>query len=204
MTNSFFTVKEPAEAEIIIKKSRFIAAVMPVETAATADQFVKTISKKHQTATHNVFAYVINEQSQRFSDDGEPAGTAGKPVLEVISRKNLTKTAIVVTRYYGGILLGAGGLIRAYSDAAKEGIAKAGIVERILHQKLIITLDYQWLGLVKRELEKANGKKIEINYDRQVNLSVLLPPATAQNITNRLIEATGAQINIEKGELIYF
>lgn len=204
MTNSFFTVKEPAEAEIIIKKSRFIAAVMPVETAAAADQFVKTISKKHQTATHNVFAYVINEQSQRFSDDGEPAGTAGKPVLEVISRKNLTKTAIVVTRYYGGILLGAGGLIRAYSDAAKEGIAKAGIVERILHQKLIITLDYQWLGLVKRELEKANGKKIEINYDRQVNLSVLLPPATAQNITNRLIEATGAQINIEKGELIYF
>ncbi len=203
VTDSYYTLQQPAEAEITIKKSRFIATVAPVEDEEAAEKFIKLISEKHKDATHNVFAYVINEQKQRFSDDGEPSGTAGKPVLEVINRKGLVKTAVVVTRYYGGILLGAGGLVRAYSQAANLGLEKAGIVERVRHQKIIITMDYQWLGLVKREVENCDAKDIKLDYGQQVKLQALVIPPLVPGLISRLTEATAAQITIEQAGFFY-
>lgn len=200
---SFYTLEQSAITEIVIRKSRFIASVAPVANEEQAVTFVNEVRNQHSNATHNVFAYVINEQVQRFSDDGEPSGTAGRPTLELINRKGLVKTSVVVTRYYGGILLGAGGLVRAYSEAAAAGIDAAGIVERILHQQIQITADYQWLGLVKRELENINAIDTQITYDQRVQITCHLKPELIQTISTRLIEATAAQINITTGDFRY-
>lgn len=200
---SYYTLKQKATAEIVIKKSRFIASVAPVASEEQGINFVNDIRNQHCNATHNVFAYVINEQLQRFSDDGEPSGTAGRPTLEVINRKGLIQTAVVVTRYYGGILLGAGGLVRAYSDAANAGIAAAGIVERVLHRQLQITADYQWLGLVKRELENIKAVDIQVSYGQRVQFTAHLRPELIENFSQRLIEATAAQVSIATGEFTY-
>ncbi|MEG6616011.1 YigZ family protein [Peptococcaceae bacterium 1198_IL3148] len=199
----FLTLGKFSQTEIIIKKSKFIASATPVCDENEANNFIKQIKKEHSQATHNVFAYVINDQIQRSSDDGEPSGTAGRPMLEVINRKNLIKTAVVVTRYFGGIMLGAGGLVRAYTEATIKGIEQAGIIERQIYQQLHIQLDYQWVGLVKRELESAEGKELAINYGQQVEMSVYLLPKNIKLITEKLIEATGSQISIEEGSLKY-
>ncbi|MBM7855664.1 putative YigZ family protein [Desulfohalotomaculum tongense] len=203
MKNSYLTLQQPVQTEIIIKKSRFITSASPVDNEDEANAFIEQIRTEHSTATHNVFAYVINEQVQRFSDDGEPSGTAGRPVLEVINRKGLSKTALVVTRYFGGIMLGAGGLVRAYSEAAVKGIETAGIVEKLLHRQLNITMDYHWIGLVKREVENAGAKQLHIQYLQQVKMQFYLLPDAAKSLTQKLIEATAAQINIEEGPLSY-
>lgn len=200
---NFYTLGQSAITEIMIKKSRFIASVAPVASEEQGVNFVKKVRDKHNNATHNVFAYVINEQVQRFSDDGEPSGTAGKPILEVINRKGLVQTAVVVTRYYGGILLGAGGLVRAYSESAVAGIDTAGIVEKILHQQLQVTADYQWLGLVKRELESIGAMNTEITYDQRVQITCYIRPDLLQTISTRLTDATAAQVNIIKGNFNY-
>jgi uncharacterized YigZ family protein len=201
--NNYLTLENFSRTEIIIKKSRFIASAAPVSDEEDATNFIAQIRKEHSQATHNVFAYVINEQVQRFNDDGEPSGTAGRPVLEVINRKNLIKSAIVVTRYFGGIMLGAGGLVRAYTEATIKGIESAGIIEKLIYQQLHITLDYQWIGLVKRELESVDGKKLNFSYGQQVEISVYLPPKTIKLLTPKLIEATASQISIEEGLLTY-
>ena len=200
---NFYTLGQSAITEIMIKKSRFIASVAPVASEEQGVNFVKKVRDKHNNATHNVFAYVINEQVQRFSDDGEPSGTAGKPIMEVINRKGLVQTAVVVTRYYGGILLGAGGLVRAYSESAVAGIDTAGIVEKILHQQLQVTADYQWLGLVKRELESIGAMNTEITYDQRVQITCYIRPDLLQTISTRLTDATAAQVNIIKGNFNY-
>src|SRR5699024_4890875 len=120
--------------EIIINKSRFIGYASPVESEKSAQEFIDTIKQKHKDATHNVFAYIIgqNKNIQRYSDDGEPSGTAGIPILEMMKKEDLTDTVIVVTRYFGGIKLGAGGLVRAYIKGAKCGLESANIVEKVL------------------------------------------------------------------------
>ena len=203
MKNKYLTLQKPAQTEIIIKKSRFITSAFPVNNEAEATIMIQQIKKDHHQATHNVFAYVINEQIQRFSDDGEPSGTAGKPVLEVIHHKGLSETALVVTRYFGGIMLGAGGLVRAYSEAAAKGIEAASVIEKLLYRELFITMDYQWLGAVKREIENAGGKQIDLSYEQQVVIhSYLLPPAL-EAVTKKLIDITAAQIIIEAGQFSY-
>lgn len=203
MKDSFNTLHKPAQTEIIIKKSRFISSAAPVKDEEDANAFIQKLKKEHSQANHNVFAYVINEQIQRFSDDGEPSGTAGKPVLEIIINKNLVNTAIVVTRYFGGIMLGAGGLVRAYRDAAIKGIEAAGVIQRLLHRELIITMDYHWLGLVKREIENKGGKQMDISYEQHVMIKVLMLPDDAAALSNQLIESTAAQIDIKQGDLKY-
>lgn len=203
MLDGYLTIKKTAQTLIIIKKSRFIACTSPVNNEQDAQAHVANIKKEHSQANHNVFAYVVNKQIQRFSDDGEPSGTAGKPILEVIHQKLLSNLVITVTRYFGGIMLGAGGLIRAYREAAIKVIEEAEVVKKILHQELYITMDYQWLGLVKREVEKAAGKKIDLTYNQQVKMKVLLQPDTAKILVERIIEATCAQVIIQKGQFFY-
>lgn len=142
MIKRYKTVAGRVEVEISEKKSRFIATMMPVKTQEEVDGFLGELRKTYWNATHNCFAYQIGERNeiQRFSDDGEPQGTAGKPILDVLKGEELRDTAIVVTRYFGGTLLGTGGLVRAYGRSAKEGVLAAGILECILMRRYLVTI----------------------------------------------------------------
>ncbi|MGI6406393.1 MAG: YigZ family protein [Syntrophaceticus sp.] len=201
MKDSFYTINKAAVVEIEIKRSKFIAAASPVDDEDAASSFIERIKEEHKRATHNVFAYLINEQVMRCSDDGEPAGTAGKPVLEVLKKQDLERTAVVVTRYFGGIKLGAGGLVRAYSDAAKRVVDSAGIVKKRLHQEIFVRVDYQFFGSVKRELEMAGGMIQDIRYDEQVMISCLLPVGV--DVSQRLSGITSGQVEQKQGEFCY-
>ncbi|MGG3841862.1 YigZ family protein, partial [Anoxybacillus kestanbolensis] len=157
MLEAYYTVKGYGEAEIIIEKSRFICYVERATTEEEAVRFIHQIKKKHWDATHNCSAYIIGEHDhiQKANDDGEPSGTAGVPMLEVLKKKKLKDTVVVVTRYFGGIKLGAGGLVRAYGKAVTEGLKASGIVERKLMRIMHTTIDYTWLGKVENELRSS-------------------------------------------------
>lgn len=172
---TYKSVSGKVETELIVKKSRFISRVFPVYNEADAEQIVGDIKELHRDATHNVFAWQvgINKTVQRCSDDGEPSGTAGRPVLEVIKQNELVNVLVVITRYFGGIKLGAGGLIRAYSQAAREGIEKAGIVEKALHIKYVVTVDYPLVNTLQPTIIKKH-KIIDTAYGEQVAFSVLV------------------------------
>ncbi|MFA9422552.1 MAG: YigZ family protein, partial [Sedimentibacter sp.] len=156
--------------EIIINKSKFIGSVSPVSSEDEALEFIGKIKKEFKDATHNVYAYVIGENSniQRYSDDKEPSGTAGMPVLNVIMQENLKNVVVVVTRYFGGVLLGVGGLVRAYTKAAKIGLESGIIVEKNLYNHVTFPIDYTLLGKMENELiknkfivkEKIYGDKV--------------------------------------------
>ena len=203
MQDKIITIRKPAQTEIMVKKSRFIVSALPVEHEQEALNFIKQVKKEHNQANHNVYAYLIDEHAQRYSDDGEPGGTAGKPAIDVIKHQGLSGIALVITRYFGGILLGAGGLARAYADAAVRGIEVAGIYERLLYQELKISIDYHWLGLIKHELENSGGQQIDIKYGQRVNMQVYLRPKTLELVVKRIIDKTAAQVVVEKGQCIY-
>ena len=151
MRKDYTTVKGYGEREIVISKSRFIAYVERAETEQEAIDFIDKIKKMHPSATHNCSCYLIGEHDniQKANDDGEPSGTAGVPMLEVLKKQGLKDTVVVVTRYFGGIKLGGGGLIRAYGKATTEGIDAAQVVERKLHHLMRVSIDYTWLGKVE-------------------------------------------------------
>jgi len=157
MTYPYYTVKKPTMVEITIQKSRFIGHVRRVSSEEEARSIIDAISKEHWKANHNCYAYVVGEDSgiQKASDNGEPAGTAGVPILEVIKKKNLRDTLIVVTRYFGGIKLGAGGLIRAYSKTASAAISASGIVERLAMKVFAIKIDYSLYGTIENALRET-------------------------------------------------
>ena len=152
MDKIYRTIYTYGEEETIINKSRFIGYAMPIETEEEALEFIEKIKTKHRDATHNVYAYVLGKDSnaQRFSDDGEPSGTAGIPVLEVIKKENLRNVVVVVTRYFGGIKLGTGGLIRAYTRGAKIGLDAGTIVDMVLHSRIKIRIDYTLYGRIEK------------------------------------------------------
>ena len=195
---TFKSVAIQAETEVIIKKSRFISLVFPVNTETEAEAFLHQVKEAHKDATHNVFAWQvgISKTLQRCSDDGEPSGTAGRPVLEVIKQNGLVNVLVVVTRYFGGIKLGAGGLIRAYSQAAREGLAKAGVVEKALHHKYEFTVDYSCLGSVQAILEKY-AKIVNTIYGEQVTFTVLVLNKDLIELQNMLNDATGGQLVVK-------
>jgi len=145
------TLAGPGEAELVERKSRFIGYAMPIADEAAALDFLNEVKAKHRDATHHVYAFQAGEQNEimRSSDDGEPAGTAGRPVLEVIKKESLSDTAVVVVRYFGGVLLGAGGLVRAYGKSAAQAIAAAGMVWRVLGQGYSLSFDYGYIGKVQ-------------------------------------------------------
>jgi len=203
MKDRYKTLAKTANTEIIIKKSRFITSVSPVASEEEAIDFISRVKKEQSQANHNVYAYIINEQTQRYSDDGEPGGTAGRPVLDVIKRKDIVKAAVVVTRYFGGILLGAGGLVRAYSEAAVNGIEAAGIVEKLLYRGLYLSMDYPWLGVVKREVENAGGRSVSIDYGQRVQINAFFRPAVVEALTTKITEITAAQVIIQLGDFVY-
>ena len=174
MRNNYRTVKSYGESEIIIQKSQFLTYVNRAETEKEAQDFIQTIKQNHRDATHNCSAYIIGEhdQIQKANDDGEPSGTAGFPMLEVLKKQGLKDTVVVVTRYFGGIKLGGGGLIRAYGKATTEGIDAAKVVERKLHHLIKISIDYTWLGKVENEVRNSEYPLKEINYAELVEVFV--------------------------------
>ena len=198
MRADYYTVKNYGESELIIQKSRFLTYVLRAETEDEALEFIQEIKKKHHNANHNCSAYMIGEHDtiQKANDDGEPTGTAGVPMLEVLKKQGLKDTVVVVTRYFGGIKLGGGGLIRAYGRATSEGIAATGTVERKLHHLMKVTIDYTWLGKVENEIRQSPYPLKEISYADGVNLFVYVPVAEADVFTAWMAELTNGQAEI--------
>ncbi|MFY0783700.1 YigZ family protein [Peribacillus simplex] len=205
MLTQYLTVAGRGEHEIIIEKSRFISHIARVETEEAAQAFIQEIKKKHKDATHNCSAYMIGEQNQiqKALDDGEPSGTAGVPILEVLKKKELKDTAVVVTRYFGGIKLGAGGLIRAYSKATSEGINTTGVVIRKLMRVISTTVDYTWLGKLENELRSSIYQIKEIQYLDQVNILVYVEEIQKEAYTAWITELTNGQGQITEDEMLY-
>lgn len=205
MRNRYLTVKGYGEQEIIIQKSRFIAYVNRAESEEEAQAFIQRIKKKNWDATHNCSAYLIGEfdQIQKANDDGEPAGTAGVPMLEVLKKRKMKDTVVVVTRYFGGIKLGAGGLVRAYSRAVSEGLDAAGIVERKPVTVHRVTIAYPWLGKVEKELRSSQFFIKDIHYLDRVQMDVYVDEGEEDTFSHWLTDLTNGQAVIEKGEALY-
>lgn len=192
--------------ELIEKKSRFIATVRPVETEGEAVAFIEEVKKLYWDARHNCSAFVIGKNAEltRCSDDGEPGGTAGRPILEVLLGEEIRNAAIVVTRYFGGTLLGTGGLIRAYTRAAQSGLAASEIVTMRYGIRLRILTDYNGGGKIQYILGQAGVLPYETVYTEQVAFSVLLPINMLEMIQKRIVEATAAKVRMEEVERLYF
>ena len=205
MLPRYYTVKGNGEHEIVIQKSRFIAHVARVETEEAAQDFIQRIKKENWNATHNCSAYLIgeNDHIQKANDDGEPSGTAGVPILEVLKKKHLKDTVVVVTRYFGGIKLGAGGLIRAYGKSTSEGINATGIVERKLMKVMSTVIDYTWLGKIENELRSSVYAIKDIHYLDNVKIETYVEDGEVQNFVDWMVELTSGQGEILEGEVVY-
>ena len=198
MREDYRTVKNYGESELTIQKSKFLTYVQRAETEEEAINFINEIKKMHHTASHNCSAYLIGEHDgiQKANDDGEPSGTAGVPILEVLKKQGLKDTVVVVTRYFGGIKLGGGGLIRAYGRATSEGIASTGTVERKLHYLMKVSIEYTWLGKVENEIRQSNYSLDEIIYEDGVHLFVYIPVKEDAIFIEWVTEMTSGQAQI--------
>lgn len=205
MLQQYLTVKKTGEHEISIQRSRFIAHITRAETEQQAQDFISTIKKLHWDATHNCSAYLIGEhdQIQKANDDGEPSGTAGVPILEVLKKRKLKDTAVVITRYFGGIKLGAGGLIRAYGKATSEGLDAVGLVERKLMQIIHVKIDYTWLGKIEKELRASTYKIKEIHYLDTVEVETFVDESHVLTFMDWMVELTNGQCQMAKGNMVY-
>ncbi len=200
------TVYKGGENEIIEKKSRFIATVIPAEDEDTALAFIEAMKKKYWNASHNCYAYVIGERGelQRCSDDGEPGGTAGRPMLDVLLGEEIRNVAVVVTRYFGGTLLGTGGLVRAYSSATKAGLEASTVITKIWGSKLMISTDYTGLGKIQYILGQRGLKILDSQYTDQVLLTVMIPETELKEVEEELVEGTNGQAGLSVEEQCYF
>lgn len=204
MKEEYRTVLHTASAELVEKRSRFIATVKPVHSEEEALEFLESLKKKYWDARHNVYAYVLEENNiQRYSDDGEPAGTAGLPVLDMIKKEGLGNLIVVVTRYFGGILLGTGGLVHAYSKSAKMGIEAADPVTMVLCREVKISCDYSLLGKIQNEILNQGLKISETEYQTSVTVSLLVPVSRMESFSKNMIDKTNGKIGIELGETGY-
>jgi uncharacterized YigZ family protein len=205
MLSDYLTVKETGQHEIVIDKSRFIAHISRAKTEEEAINFIQKIKKEHNSATHNCSAYLIGETDniQKANDDGEPSGTAGVPMLEVLKKRELKDTVAVVTRYFGGIKLGAGGLIRAYGKSVSEGLNHIGVVQRQLHQIIHITVDYTLLGKMENELRNSVYPIKEMNYLDKVEIQMYVPVNEADAFQEWITDLSNAQSEINLGEQEY-
>ncbi len=189
--------------EIVEKKSRFIANVKAVKSEDEAIEFINEIKKKYWDARHNCMAYVVND-IQRFSDDGEPSGTAGKPILDVITGRELTNAVIVVTRYFGGVLLGTGGLVRAYQKASIEALEDAVIAEKKQGKKFSIITDYTGLGKIQYIAANEGVNIMDTQYTDNVNIIIVCDSEKYEVFTKKVIEATAGKANITTAEDVVF
>jgi uncharacterized YigZ family protein len=202
----YSTVRQYGNQEIVIKKSRFIGHARPVATEEEAVAFIVELKKKYWDATHNCSAYLIGErdQFQKALDDGEPSGTAGKPILEVIKHRGLKNIVVVVTRYFGGIMLGAGGLVRAYTDGAVAGVDAAEPIVKVLHREIIVDVDYSWYGKIENELRGRGYRVGEVLFADRVRVQCLPEAGEAARFQAWITDVTQGQAILETGEERYF
>ena len=194
-TEGYFTPTAFGEAEFTEKRSRFIGRVWPVENEEEALLHLKEMREQHWDATHNVYAYILREGGiMRYSDDGEPQGTSGMPVLNVFRGRELVNVCCVVTRYFGGILLGTGGLVRAYSRSARLALEQAGISRVGLWDRLLAVCPYSLYERVRRELDLAGAITEDTDFGADVSLELLLPAGEAEKLNRRLRELSGGDV----------
>lgn len=197
MTESHRMVAKNGTHEIEIKKSRFICHLFRVTSEDEAREHIEAVRKEHWNATHNCTAWIIGENQalQRSSDDGEPAGTAGMPMLEVLRRRELTDTLAVVTRYFGGVMLGAGGLIRAYGGAVSEALDVIGVVERKPLSVVQIVADYETAGRLENAIRAQEMNLVDVGYDADVTFELVMAPDEVQSFEMWLQELTNGEIS---------
>ena len=190
------------EGEITEKKSRFIATVRPVQSEEEATAFISEMKKKYWDAKHNCSAFVIGERQEltRCSDDGEPAQTAGRPMLDVLLREGITDVAVVVTRYFGGVLLGTGGLVRAYQAATQAGLAVSQIIEKKQGSRLIIHTDYTGLGKLQYLFGQQSTAILNTTYEADVTLTILVPAEQKESLPKEITELTNGSVQMEWGD----
>ncbi|MCD8022612.1 MAG: YigZ family protein [Lachnospiraceae bacterium] len=199
-------VYKGGEAEVVEKKSRFIATVLPITNEQEALDFIAAMKKKYWDARHNCFAYVVGERQelQRCSDDGEPQGTAGRPMLEVLLGEDVHNVAVVVTRYFGGVLLGTGGLVRAYSKTVQEGLRNSTIIERQDGFWLEIRTDYSGIGKIQYLLGQRGLPILDSEYTDSVLLCTVVPKEQADGLREALTEATAGKVEFQKAEPVSY
>lgn len=206
MSDFYKTVYEGGSDEIEEKKSRFIAHIKPVHSIEEASAFIAEIKKEYWDARHNCSAFVLGENSEitRSSDDGEPSGTAGKPILEVLLGEGLTDVVCVVTRYFGGTLLGTGGLIRAYTQATKAGLAASVVIEKRLGITIVVTVDYTLEGKLRYMLEERGLKLLDTVYSEKAQLVTVVDRGEAENFCSVVTEQLNGRVLIEKKEEVTY
>lgn len=199
-------IYEGGEGEITVKKSRFIATVRPVLSEEEAAAFIAEMKKKYWDAKHNCSAFVIgaNQELTRCSDDGEPAQTAGRPMLDVLLREGIHNAAVVVTRYFGGTLLGTGGLVRAYQKAVQEGLCHSRVIEKKKGKKLTVQTDYTGLGKIQYALAQQDIATIGTDYTDLVRIAVMVPAGLEKQLTAKITEATGGTAQFFWGAEVEF
>lgn len=206
MIERYKILYQGGEGELVEKKSRFIAAARPVKTEPEAVDFINKTKKKYWDARHHCSAYVLGAAGElyRCSDDGEPGQTAGRPMLDVLLGQEIRDICVVVTRYFGGILLGAGGLVRAYSGAVQEALKGSVIIEKRLARKLLIHTDYNGIGKLRYILEKRGITILACDYTAQAALTVLVPVGEYETVVNEITEGSGGRAVIEDSGTLYY
>lgn len=206
MKEAYQTVFEGGVGEFIMKKSRFIATVSPVESEEAADEVIESLKKKYWDASHNCSAYIIGTENQvmRCSDDGEPSKTAGRPMLDVLIAHELTNILVVVTRYFGGTLLGTGGLVKAYQSATIEGLKYSRIITKELGTQLLITTDYNLIGKIQYCVAQEMLPTLSSEYTDIVKLGILIPTSKKQSLIKKITELTSGSAIIDEGEQVYY
>ena len=201
---SYKTVRKEASEEYTVKKSRFIGYIRPVKTKQEALDFIALISKKHWDATHNVYAYIIRDEGiKKFSDDGEPQGTAGMPALDVLEKNGLTDVCVVITRYFGGIMLGAGGLVRAYSHSAAVAVEAAGTVTRAKCARLKAECDYTFCGKLASLIPECGGIIEDTVYEDNVKVIFRLPLTDCDSFAAKLTDSSNGRYSAVKTDEFY-
>lgn len=200
------TVYVGGEGEIVEKKSRFIATVIPCEDEETALSFIEATKKKYWDARHNCSAYTVglNHELERCSDDGEPQKTAGRPMLDVLLNEGIHNVCVVVTRYFGGVLLGTGGLVRAYQAAVKEGLKNSTVITKQYGKKIKIVTDYNGIGKIQYLVATGGYTMLSTDYTDVVTAYVLVTPSEQDGFIKKVTEATSGRAEISEEEELWF
>ncbi|KRN89800.1 YigZ family protein [Ligilactobacillus ceti] len=205
MAENYLTIKEVGSSTLIIKKSEFICYLARTNTEEEARDFLAFITNEHRKANHHCFAYTLglNDEIQRESDNGEPSGTAGVPILEVLKNNQLHNVTAVVVRYFGGIKLGTGGLIRAYSSAVSQAIQEIGIVKRVLQTEITCSIDYPLLGKLQNYLENQDYYTVDTQYTEQVAVTVAVDTEKVDPFQAEIFNLLNAQVTFTIGNNVY-
>ena len=202
----YIMLSKGAQAELVEKKSRFIATIRPVSSEEEAAAFIEEMKKKYYDARHNCSAFVIGSKGEltKSSDDGEPSGTAGRPMLEVLTGSGIRNIAVVVTRYFGGVLLGTGGLVRAYSGAVKMALEQCETITRRYGVQMLIKTDYNGVGKIQYLLGSKDVVIQDSVYAADVQMTVLVPIEEYDRLCKELVEATNGRVGLEEVEKLYY